>query len=45
MHPGSLLEIRQAIAGCDRGKLLGQAKALLRAQSRAAIERVLEKMR
>ncbi len=45
MHPGSLLEIRQAIAGCDRARLLGQAKALLRAQSRSAIERTLERMR
>ncbi|MEP6483546.1 MAG: phosphoenolpyruvate--protein phosphotransferase [Rudaea sp.] len=45
MHPGSLLEVRQSIAGCDRGKLIAQSKALLRAQSHAAISRVVERMR
>ncbi len=45
MHPSSLLEVRQAIAGCDRAQLLGLRIALLRAQSRAGIERVLRRMR
>jgi phosphotransferase system enzyme I (PtsI) len=45
MHPGALLEVRQAIGACDRAQLMGLSKNLLRAQSRAAIERVLEKMR
>jgi len=45
MHPSSLLEVRQAVAGCDQSKLLRLGKSLLRAQSRAAIERVLERMR
>ncbi len=44
MHPGALLEVRLAIANCDRAKLLSQAKALLRAQSHAAIQRVIDKM-
>ncbi|MGH8041406.1 MAG: phosphoenolpyruvate--protein phosphotransferase [Rudaea sp.] len=42
MHPGSLLEVRQAIAGCDHAKLRKLAPRLLRAQTRAGIERVLE---
>ncbi len=45
MHPSALLEVRQAIAQCDRAELIGLSKSLLRAQSRASIERVLEKMR
>jgi phosphoenolpyruvate-protein phosphotransferase (PTS system enzyme I) len=45
MHPGALLEVRQAISQCDRAELIALSKKLLRAQSRAAIERVLEKMR
>jgi phosphotransferase system enzyme I (PtsI) len=45
MHPSSLLEVRQAIAGCDRSALRKQATALLRAQTRAGIEKVLERMR
>ena len=45
MHPSSLLEVRQAIGACDAGALRKLAKPLLRAQTRAAIERVLERMR
>jgi len=45
MHPGALLEVRQAIAQCDRAELIATSKKLLRAQSRASIERVLEQMR
>ena len=41
MHPGSLLEVRQAIAACDRAQLRQRAARLLRAQTRIAIERVL----
>jgi len=42
MHPSSLLEVRQAIARSEHAKLRHAGKALLRAQSRAGIERVLE---
>jgi phosphotransferase system enzyme I (PtsI) len=41
MHPSSLLEVRQQIARSDHAKLRAASKALLRAQSRAGIERVL----
>jgi phosphotransferase system enzyme I (PtsI) len=41
MHPSSLLEVRQAIAGCDRQALNKIGARLLRAQTRAGIERVL----
>ncbi|MBS0557955.1 MAG: phosphoenolpyruvate--protein phosphotransferase [Proteobacteria bacterium] len=41
MHPSSLLEVRQAIAACDRARLRRLAPRLLRAQTRAGIERVL----
>ncbi|MBS0582667.1 MAG: phosphoenolpyruvate--protein phosphotransferase [Proteobacteria bacterium] len=42
MHPSSLLEVRQTIARSDHARLRAAAKALLRAQSRVGIERVLE---
>jgi len=45
MHPSSLLEVRQAIAGCDIGRLRKLGGTLLRAQTRAGIEKVLERMR
>jgi phosphotransferase system enzyme I (PtsI) len=45
MHPSALLEVRQAITSCDRGQLVRRRAALLRAQSRAAIERILHQMR
>jgi phosphotransferase system enzyme I (PtsI) len=41
MHPGSLLEVRQAIASCHLGRLRKLAARLLRAQTHAGIERVL----
>ncbi|MBS0569936.1 MAG: phosphoenolpyruvate--protein phosphotransferase [Proteobacteria bacterium] len=41
MHPSSLLEVRQAIAACDHARLRRLAARLLRAQTRAGIERVL----
>jgi len=41
MHPSSLLEVRQAIADCDRGELHKLGTRLLRAQTRAGIERLL----
>ncbi|MFT3789719.1 MAG: phosphoenolpyruvate--protein phosphotransferase [Rudaea sp.] len=41
MHPSSLLEVRQKIAHSNHKALRAAAKALLRAQSRAGIERVL----
>jgi phosphotransferase system enzyme I (PtsI) len=45
MHPSSLLDVRQVIARCDYKMLRATAKTLLRAQSRAGIERVLENWR
>jgi len=45
MHPSSLLEVRQAIGDCDTIALRKLAKPLLRAQTRVAIERVLQRMR
>ncbi|HZP64809.1 MAG TPA: phosphoenolpyruvate--protein phosphotransferase [Rudaea sp.] len=45
MHPSSLLEVRQAIAGYDRASLRKGRSALLRAPSRAGIEKVLKRMR
>jgi len=44
MHPGVLLEIREAVAGIDRAAARAQAKALLRAPDRDAIERVIAKI-
>ncbi len=44
MHPGSLLEVRQQITQCDHAKLRKQCGALLRATTRAGIERVLARM-
>ena len=45
MHPSSLLEVRQAIATCDQARLRKLGASLLRAQTRAGIERVIERMR
>jgi phosphotransferase system enzyme I (PtsI) len=45
MHPGSLLEVRQAISQCDRASLRRQGGGLLRAQTRAGIERILKRMK
>ena len=44
MHPGVLLEIREAIADLHGAELRAHAKALLRAPTRARIDRVLAKM-
>jgi len=44
MHPSSMLEVRHAIAACDRAKLRKQCASLLRAQTRAGIDRVLKRM-
>jgi len=41
MHPSSLLEVRQAIAGYDRKQLQSLGARLMRAQTRAGIARVL----
>lgn len=41
LHPATLLEVRRAIRGCDRGRLLAAAPALLRAREREAIARWL----
>ena len=38
LHPATLLEVRQAIRGCDLGKLRAHAGALLRARDRKRIE-------
>ena len=40
LHPGTLLEVRRAIRGCDAAALRGRP-ALLRARDRAGIERWL----
>src|SRR5262249_8903921 len=45
MHPSSLLEVRQAIARCDRAALRRQGPGLLRAQTRSGIEKILARMR
>ncbi|MGV8921795.1 MAG: phosphoenolpyruvate--protein phosphotransferase [Thermomonas sp.] len=41
LHPGTLLEVRRAIRGCDLAVLRAAAPALLRARDRAGIERWL----
>ncbi len=38
LHPGTLLEVRRRIRGCDLAGLRARAPALLRARDRAAIE-------
>ena len=45
MHPSPLLEVGQAIAGCNIGRLRKLGGTRLRAQTRAGIEKVLERMR
>ncbi len=39
LHPGTLLEVRRTIRGCDLGALRAAAPALLRARDRAGIEK------
>ncbi|MFS8137224.1 MAG: phosphoenolpyruvate--protein phosphotransferase [Thermomonas sp.] len=41
LHPGTLLEVRRAIRGCDLASLRAHAPSLLRARDRAGIERWL----
>ena len=41
MHPGTLLEVRRAIRGCDLAALRARARTLLRARDRAEIQRWL----
>ena len=41
LHPGTLLEVRRAIRGCDAATLRAAGPALLRARDRAGIERWL----
>jgi phosphoenolpyruvate-protein phosphotransferase (PTS system enzyme I) len=45
MHTGSILEVRKAISTCDASALRKLSGPLLRANSRASIERVLERMK
>jgi phosphotransferase system enzyme I (PtsI) len=44
MHPSSLLEVRQTIARFDHGKVRRAGSALLRARTRAGIEKILERI-
>ncbi len=41
LHPATLLEVRRAIRGCDHARLRARRTALLRANSRSAIEKWL----
>jgi phosphotransferase system enzyme I (PtsI) len=43
LHPGTMLEVRQRIRGCDFAALQARRPALLRARDRVAIEAWLEK--
>ena len=45
MHPGLLLEVREAVNAFDRSQLLGEAKSLLRAVTREGILHVLERLK
>ncbi len=45
MHPGLLLEVREAVNSFDRSQLLGEAKALLRAITREGILHVVERLK
>ncbi len=38
MHPGTLLEVRRAIRGCDLGRLRSRLPALMRTRTRAGLE-------
>jgi phosphotransferase system enzyme I (PtsI) len=42
MHPGTLLEVRQAIRNCDLASLRAASRALLRARDRTEIQRWLD---
>src|SRR5690606_1330107 len=43
MHPGTLLEVRRAIRGCDLGELRARLPVLARARDRAGIEAWMRK--
>lgn len=43
MHTGALLEVRDAVSHCDRGRLRKLAPRLLRAEDRDALRRLLAK--
>jgi phosphotransferase system enzyme I (PtsI) len=45
MHPGLLLEVREAVNRFDRSRLLGEARELLRARSRQGILFVMEQLK
>lgn len=45
MHPSSLLEVRQEISASGHAALRARSASVLRASTRAGIERVIEKMR
>jgi phosphotransferase system enzyme I (PtsI) len=45
MHPGLLLEVREAVNALDRSKLVGELKQLMRATTREGILHVLEQLR
>ena len=45
MHPGLLLEVREAVNSFDRSLLIEQAKPLLRAMTREGILHVLERLK
>ena len=44
MHPGTLLEVRRAVRGCDLGRLRARLPGLLRARDRAGIEAWMHKV-
>jgi phosphotransferase system enzyme I (PtsI) len=45
MHPGLLLEVREAVNALDRSVLVGELKQLMRATTREGILHVLEQLR
>lgn len=45
MHPGVLLEVRETVNALDGARLRAQAAALLRAPTRARIERIVETLK
>ncbi len=45
MHPSSLLEVRQEIAASEHTALRSRSTSLLRASTRAGIEKLLARMR
>lgn len=45
VHPGAVLEVREAIRGADVGKLRRRAASLLQCRERAEVERWLERVR